>query len=360
VGLGEMYWGKLQEEHGIHPNMMNPFQKLVRERVNNKRRKVDTTKCTKSRMVAVKRHKQLDKPIVSDHEGTILTEEECMVIPYTTDGCMSQQTLETLQALQAKAIEVAAEDIEKSRNKKSETAHTGRNLGTTVVGGGGHCGDGTSKGSYHPGPFLYKKHLSLRLQLQQAISNALNEAFGNRKWFRDLKKLVRTYDEKYGKNITDALIGDTPCTAFFFSTSTCKVPKPHIDKNTHGATFLFCVEDYEGGEINIEVPGTDMVITHHMKPGMILAGRWSRSVHFNNPVAEGVQRYSFICYFDDKILLDGFTWVPKPHWLQRAEKKNPQLAEMARTITVGRKRKKQQKIGENIVVNVDDIYNGII
>jgi hypothetical protein len=127
--------------------MMSIFKQLVGNRVKYRKRKL--VEYLQSLMACKSKHYRVSNPVMSKYEKENLTEEECMTIPIHQTGWMKQNTLETLQRVQ-QMFDVVPNEIETSRNKKSKMAHTGKNLGTTLVSGGGHCKN-INSGSYHPG-----------------------------------------------------------------------------------------------------------------------------------------------------------------------------------------------------------------
>jgi hypothetical protein len=141
----------------------------------------------------------------------------------------------------------------------------------------------------------------LRERLQTAIAKAVNDVLNGLPWYEDYKEEIKTYDEKFGKEIKEALVKDTPFTTIFWNTKTRPATEYHRDSNAHGLSILFCVEEYPGGELNIEHPVTGEIATIHMKRGMMLIGRWGWSLHANSKVGGNGERYSFILYFDNKI-----------------------------------------------------------
>jgi hypothetical protein len=163
-------------------------------------------------------------------------------------------------------------------------------FGTTFVLGGLY------QNSYHPNS-TFSNNPKLLHDVYEIVSKAINEAFKKHKWYRDLKKLIKTHND-YEERIKDALILDLPCTTIRWSIIT-EAQKEHTYPHAHGPTFLFCLGKGKPGIVHILVPGTTIDLTNSMDEGKILAGRFARSLHWYDPV-EGMKHLVEV-YFDDRI-----------------------------------------------------------
>jgi Fe-S-cluster containining protein len=300
------FWENIQELLSIPEELITTFRDKIKD-------KVKLTRWRRSkRLITTGRFYRKPCPIMDTSEKNCQYYENpidfCRELPFGRMKDMSAEHLQRIKNLQQQIMEAIPDEIKKSQNE----SHPGKNIAISV------CPGGRYKNSYHHSPTLFKNYLYLRLELQQAISDAITDTFGKECWYIKYKKMVALYSDTYDENIKHALVKDIPCTTIWWNTKTRLENKQHIDDNAHGVAFLFCAETYEGGEINMVNPENGEVKTIHMTEGKILAGRWSRSIHWNNPVANDKERFSFVVYFDNRILKDSYTYIAMPpFWLER-------------------------------------------
>ena len=124
------------------------------------------------------------------------------------------------------------------------------------------------------------------------VSTVITEAFGTSPWYKKLLSDLSKIPE-------DRLVSGVPCSSVWF-TSNPKPHKWHVDTNTLGAVFAFCLETVEGGEVSISMP--HQTVNVHLKEGMVLGGTWAQYPHCNLPLVPGSDRHSFIVYLDHRML----------------------------------------------------------
>jgi hypothetical protein len=132
----------------------------------------------------------------------------------------------------------------------------------------------------------------LHNEVLETVATIINEAFGKAPWYL---KLMRDLSDIPN----DRLLPRLPCSAVWF-TSNPNAFKWHVDTNTIGSVFAFCLDTVEGGELQVNMPQESVEI--HMKEGAVLGGLWAQYPHANKPVATGAERHSFIVYLDKRVL----------------------------------------------------------
>jgi hypothetical protein len=212
-----------------------------------------------------------------------------------------------LRTFDNKELMVRLMDIDRRLRKYCEThptyktkSHHGISLGYTAVTGGYYAkacwGDHT--GSYHANQnFLDDPEL-----LWDAIEVCclvITTTYKNCGWYI---KLMEYYNLPENQHKKPFLLPGTPCTNIWWSINS-RGENKHVDWNAYGASFLFCPNNYQGGAIVLESNKMKSIRCKHlMKLGQVLAGRWSRSHHYNETVGTDESRSSFVMYGDTRIL----------------------------------------------------------
>jgi hypothetical protein len=250
--------------------------------------------------------KPIENPIMSEDETKCpyQTLNLCQTLPFILKRRMKKRFLKLIAKLERKIKKELMIEIIESREK----GHCGLSLGTTVASGNGYQPSfylqlipeiyNKRKLTAEKAAWIIKKNLKLRKRLQETIAYAINDAFANDPWYTEYKNLSNTYcydevpvyptcsnpSESFPQLNRQSVQPNVPFTNIFFTTLTIPNKKEHLDKNAHGLCLMFCANKYDGGEINIKDPVTNEVIKIPTEPGLIIAGRWSRSNHWNCPV----------------------------------------------------------------------------
>jgi hypothetical protein len=306
----------------------------------------------------------IEDPIVhSDELKDPLHRQYCNVLPWIFVAWISKDILQLLQGYHREFMRLMTLEIDESKdpphkgNNHTHTAHkgnnhthTGQNIGTSKE----FCGDyhssktllqlpkqytdyqrkkaGKKRKTYRAKLAILNRCEQLRRNFQETIASAIRSILGDQSAYNQLREdITDRYENMFGRNIASALIDDTPFTTIWFSSKSNEeseesnkegnVTGMHQDENALGLCILFCLEDYAGGDVNIVDPDTGETIKIHMKPGMFLVGRWSRSNHWNDPVINNSERYSYVVYFNNKIFHNNCVYRPLSEmvWYQKVE-----------------------------------------
>jgi hypothetical protein len=194
-------------------------------------------------------------------------------------------------------------DTTKSLQVHKYGANFGVNLGLSVAPGGSH-GKGRS-GSIQFAKIV-KSRPDLRRRIYLALSAALNKTFGSKLWYRRMMKLATRLNEDSGEQRT---IPGLPATGIWYARH-CRKEAVHCDENVVGATFLFTTQSFEGGLLGLLSPSGKLV-THCLKAGEILAGKWAENPHCNLGVTDATvnERTSWTIYFDRRVFSNKYAYI---------------------------------------------------
>ena len=132
----------------------------------------------------------------------------------------------------------------------------------------------------------------LHNEVLETVASIINEAFGRTPWYQKLMSDLSGIPK-------DRLLPRLPCSAVWF-TSNPNAFKWHVDTNTMGSVFAFCLNTARGGELQVMMPKETVEV--RLKEGVVLGGIWAQYPHANKPVAPGEERHSFIVYLDKRVL----------------------------------------------------------
>ena len=107
-------------------------------------------------------------------------------------------------------------------------------------------------------------------------------------------------------------IKDIPVSGSWLSTHP-KIEKKHCDRNVVGSTFLLTTNDSVGGNLNLCTPNGKFMKSH-LKPNMIIAGKWAQHAHCNDKV-NSKGRTAWTIYLDRRVFSSKFICNEPKHFL---------------------------------------------
>ena len=188
-------------------------------------------------------------------------------------------------------------------------ANGGTNLGISVVNGGTYANKNKNISGTIQCSAALKKHPQLRKKHNLTLKKILCAAFGKCAWFRRLCLLTErlNYDSNEQRTIKDI-----PVSGSWLSTCP-KIEKKHCDRNVVGSTFLLTTNDSVGGNLNLCTPNGKFMKLH-LKPNMIIAGKWAQHAHCNDKV-NSKGRTAWTIYLDRRVFSSKFICNEPKHFL---------------------------------------------
>lgn len=219
------------------------------------------------------------RAIAIDHKQVhAMHKEWCKTIPWATHGTYSKKLARRVKKLDAKL---------KTKLRISK-AHKGVTLAATSV---------TSEGLIHWNKSLMNCP-ELQKEILEVTAAVINAAYGRKKWYRDF---IAFFEKPENSHMQKYFLPGIPCSNIWWSVETQSLNR-HIDHNEIGAGFLFVPRSFKGGELVLNHPTAFVQRSVHVKPTHVIAGRYSRSPHYNLPVHGDGTMTSFKVFLDSRVV----------------------------------------------------------
>jgi hypothetical protein len=152
------------------------------------------------------------------------------------------------------------------------------------------CVSGGWSSSFHANQNLMYD-IELQKDVVEVCCAILRRACGGHAWYKDLKGHYNKYENKHLK---EYLLEDSPCTGIWWSCDG-REHNNHVDRNAYGATFLISPQDYNGAALSVlHKMMPDIHCKHIPKLGQVVAGCWSRGLHYIDSINKKVNK---VCLF---------------------------------------------------------------
>ena len=224
-------------------------------------------------------------------------------IPTVQLGHIGAQNLARLQSLNEKLIQ----EVRLRGGATTTQKHKkGKSLGRTVAPGGTLTRQLQEREGRHvSGSIQMARGVDAKLQKEvtDIVTACLEEAFGMQHWYRATKQCFSKVPSN--RRLPHSSL---PGSNIWWSWKGHKQMLPpenevHIDTNTLPPCFVFCPHTYKGAElllgagINRKIP---------MPAGRVVGGSWQRFPHCNAKLSGSEDRYSFVVYFNYRMLQDSY------------------------------------------------------
>ena len=225
-------------------------------------------------------------------------------VPVVSLGRVGSENLSKLRKVNERLVEVVrlrggASKI-KRHASKTKSHQTGTSLGRTVVSGGripAALSDINQDVERPSGTIQFKKFPDATLQREtiEVVTDCVEEAFGSQGWYKAAKTCFAEVPRD--RRLPHSSL---PASNIWWSWKSHKSPV-HIDTNVVPPCFVFCPYTYAGAELLCN--GRKMPLDS----GLVVGGSWHRFPHCNNNLLDNkVERYSFVVYFDYRMLNKSF------------------------------------------------------
>lgn len=296
----QLFWQNYRKENPFAPAS---FITKIRKKVNNLSNYLK--KQREFAALGIKRNGSLMKwgiPL-KFATGTFkeLPNSELGFLPFAHTKTMSDLHLEEMKQLQSDLImRIRGGAGKKKCPKKS---NTGASIAYCVVTGGTHSDKESGvSGSIHinsnivrgknPGSDANQANFVLQCRVFCLISKVILCLYGESPWLKAVMEKLRDIPK-------ERLIpgGRVPVSNIWFTLEPGdKVI--HTDTNTLPPAFVFCLDNYDGGDLLVTGPDGH---THKIDTtaGRVIAGKWNHYPHCNDKLNSGI-RHSFVCYLDHR------------------------------------------------------------
>ena len=242
---------------------------------------------------------------MGDHTEAVW-KEKLSFVPTVQLGHFGAQNLARLQSVNKKLIEAVRL---RGGATKTKSHKNGKSLGRTVAPGGTLSRQLQEKEGRHvSGSIQLASGVSEALQKEviETVTACVEEAFGKQHWYKVTKQC-------YSRMPVNRRL---PCSSLpgsnvWWSWKSHEQMMPpeeeaHIDSNTLPPCFVFCPHTYQGAELLL---GAGNHQTIPMPAGHVLGGSWQHFPHCNSNLSGDQDRYSFVVYFDHRMLNDAYICV---------------------------------------------------
>ena len=230
---------------------------------------------------------------LGDHEEKVWR-EKLSFVPVVSIGSFSSQNVRKLQEVQERLVKAVRL---RGGAHKTKTHQSGRSVGRTVVSGGRVPSDVRERNAsvnHVSGTVQLAKFTNERLQkdVTAMLTACIEEAFGDRGWYKAAKLCFEKVPLDW------RLPGSSlPASSIWWNWNSRK-SRVHIDTNAVLPCFVLCPYSREGAEL-LCAAGERKI---PMSVGRVVGGCWHRFPHCNDVLRGKDKRYSFVVYFDSRML----------------------------------------------------------
>jgi len=230
-----------------------------------------------------------------DDEG--LWRKKLSFIPVVSVGSFGEENLAKLRLVHESLVEVVRL---RGGGRKTTKHQTGKSLGRTVMSGGrvpDTLRQGNPAVTHVSGTIQLAKFADegLQKEVTKVVTACVEEAFGKEGWYKAAKQCFAGV--QVDRRLPESSL---PASNIWWSWNSHK-SQAHIDANAVPPCFVFCPYSYNGAELlccdNRKIPLT---------AGRVVGGSWHRFPHCNDTLYGDEDRYSFVVYFDYRMLKRSF------------------------------------------------------
>lgn len=217
-------------------------------------------------------------------------------IPTVSIGRFGKENLAKLQKVHEQLVKA----VRLRGGAKKTTKHqSGTSVGRTVMSGGRIAATLRNKHRHveRPSGTIQLKNFvdaSLQKETIETVTACVEEAFGCQGWYKAAKSCFANVPEERRLPFSSL-----PASNIWWSWTSHK-SQAHIDTNVVPPCFVMCPYSYCGAELlcgNRRMP---------LDAGCVVGGSWHRLPHCNDKLLNDTERYSFVVYFDYRMLNESY------------------------------------------------------